>query len=150
MANKVIKVTAIQQRHDTAVNWESKNPILLDGEQITVVFTDGSIHHKTGYGGKRYNELPFDGNSNCKPSTLVETTLLANAWVNKQQTVTVNGLGVNQNGVVSLSQTFSSAQYDATVAAKLIVSKQNEGSLIFTCNGVVPQVDIPISIILLG
>ena len=41
MAEKVVKVSAIQQRRDTVANWTAKNPILLDGEQITVIFTDG-------------------------------------------------------------------------------------------------------------
>ena len=50
MAEKVVKVSAIQQRRDTVANWTAKNPILLDGEQITVIFTDGSTRHKTGYG----------------------------------------------------------------------------------------------------
>ena len=37
MAEKVVKVSAIQQRRDTVANWTAKNPILLDGEQITVI-----------------------------------------------------------------------------------------------------------------
>ena len=56
MAEKVMKVGAIQQRRDTVANWTAKNPILLDGEQITVIFGDGKIRHKTGV-GIMYNSL---------------------------------------------------------------------------------------------
>lgn len=120
MAEKVMKVGAIQQRRDTVENWTTKNPILLDGEQITVIFDDGRTRHKTGYGGKRYNELPFDGAESCEPSETVNVTLLANAWVNGQQTLSVSAVMADQNGYVTLPQAFSDAQYDAVVALSLI------------------------------
>ena len=107
MAEKVMKVGAIQQRRDTVENWTTKNPILLDGEQITVIFDDGRTRHKTGYGGKRYNELPFDGAESCEPSETVNVTLLANAWVNGQQTLSVSAVMADQNGYVTLPQAFS-------------------------------------------
>ena len=46
MAEKVMKVGAIQQRRDTVENWTTKNLILLDGEQITVIFYDVFYHHQ--------------------------------------------------------------------------------------------------------
>lgn len=150
MADKIVKVSAIQQRRDTVANWTTKNPILLDGEQITVVFDDGKTRHKTGYGGKRYNELPFDGAESCEPSTTVNATLLANAWANGQQTVSVSAVMIEQNGYVTLPQAFSDAQYDAVVAAEMFVTAQSNGSLTISCRGDTPQIDIPILITLLG
>ena len=149
MAEKVVKVSAIQQRRDTVANWTAKNPILLDGEQITVIFTDGSTRHKTGYGGKRYNELPFDGAESCEPSETVNATLLANAWVNGQQTVSV-AVMADQNGYVTLPQAFSDAQYEAVVGAEMYVTAQSDGSITISCRGDTPQIDIPILITLLG
>ena len=150
MAEKVIKVGAIQQRRDTVENWTTKNPILLDGEQITVIFDDGRTRHKTGYGGKRYNELPFDGAESCEPSETVNVTLLANAWVNGQQTLSVSAVMADQNGYVTLPQAFSDAQYDAVVAAEMFVTAQADGSITISCRGDTPQINIPILITLLG
>ena len=150
MAEKVMKVGAIQQRRDTVENWTTKNPILLDGEQITVIFDDGRTRHKTGYGGKRYNELPFDGAESCEPSETVNVTLLANAWVNGQQTLSVSAVMADQNGYVTLPQSFSDAQYDAVVAAEMFVTAQADGSITISCRGDTPQINIPILITLLG
>ena len=150
MANKIVKVSAIQQRRDTVANWTTKNPILLDGEQITVVFEDGSTRHKTGYGGKRYIELPFDNAESCEPSETVNATLLANAWTNGQQTVSVSAIMADQNGYVTLPQAFSDAQYEAVVAAEMFVTAQADGSITISCRGDTPQIDIPILITLLG
>ena len=150
MAEKVMKVGAIQQRRDTVANWTTKNPILLDGEQITVVFEDGKTRHKTGYGGKRYSELPFDGAESCEPSETVSATLLASAWVNGQQTVSVAAVMADQNGYVTLPQAFSDAQYEAVVAAEMFVTAQANGSITISCRGDTPQIDIPILITLLG
>ena len=150
MAEKVMKVGAIQQRRDTVENWTTKNPILLDGEQITVIFDDGRTRHKTGYGGKRYNELPFDGAESCEPSETVNVTLLANAWVNGQQTLSVSAVMADQDGYVTLPQAFSDAQYDAVVAAEMFVTAQADGSITISCRGDTPQINIPILITLLG
>lgn len=146
MAERVIKIKAIQQRHDTVANWTAINPILLDGEQITVVFDDGTIRHKTGYGGKRYSELPFDLVEKTKT---VNATLLASAWKNGQQTVSVSSITAEQNGYVGLPQTFNDAQYDATLNAEMFVISQANGSITISCRGIVPQIDIPILITLL-
>lgn len=150
MSNKTIKVAAIQQRRDGVENWEKKNPVLLDAEQITVIFPDDSVRHKTGYGGKRYKELPWDNAESCDPSRSIATTLSADAWVNGQQTVSVAGLKADQNGVVGLPQTFSTAQYEAVVSAEMCAIAQDYGSLTIACFGDTPKIDIPINIILLG
>ena len=49
----------IKHKRDTASNWASKNPILLDGEIIVVEATDGSIRLKIGDGNTKYASLPF-------------------------------------------------------------------------------------------
>lgn len=150
MAERKIVIAGFQQRRDTKENWETKNPVLRDGEQITVIFQDGSTQHKTGYGGKTYSELPFDNAESCEPSKSVNATLLANGWNNGKQTVSVAGLKATHNGVVGLPQAFTTAEYKAVVGAEMYVSAQATGSLTIACMGDTPKIDIPIVIILLG
>lgn len=148
---------SFQQRRDTAANWESKNPVLLDGEMITVITNAGAVRHKTGDGTKAYTQLPFDDEpmynalaGKCDASNSVEVTLLASAWRNGQQIVAVEGMKANQNGIASLPQNYSIAVYEAVVAAQLFASAQEDKKLTFSCNGDVPQIDIPILVILYG
>ena len=56
---KIFK-TRIKQRRDTSANWESKNPVLLNGEVIVVDTANGETRTKTGNGTKTYTQLPFD------------------------------------------------------------------------------------------
>ena len=59
MAEKLFK-TRIKQRRDTSANWESKNPVLLNGEVIIVDTVNGKTRTKIGNGTKTYTQLPFD------------------------------------------------------------------------------------------
>ena len=62
-ANEVKTVTIktrIKQRRDTSANWESKNPVLLNGEVIIVDTANSETRTKTGDGTKTYTQLPFD------------------------------------------------------------------------------------------
>lgn len=58
MAQKTLQ-TRIKLKKDTAANWESKNPVLLEGEQIFVVTAAGETRVKVGDGTKTYTQLPF-------------------------------------------------------------------------------------------
>ena len=60
MANKKPKQVSIQLRRDSAANWEAKNPVLLDGEEILVYTSTGDVRRKVGDGIAHYQELPFD------------------------------------------------------------------------------------------
>ncbi len=138
----------IKHKRDTEANWQSQNPVLLNGEVVIVDKEDGSIRQKVGDGNHKYSELPEIENSS--PSRSISATLLASAWTNGQQTIPVGGLGATQNGVISLPQTFSTVQYDAAATAKMHVSAQTAGSITVSCNGDTPKIDIPVVIILLG
>lgn len=59
MANNEIK-TRIKQRYDTLANWESKNPILLEGEVARVRMEDNTVRNKTGDGTSTFNSLSWD------------------------------------------------------------------------------------------
>ena len=53
----------IQNRRDTAANWEAKNPVLLAGEVIIVTTNAGDTRFKVGDGVKTYTQLPFQDES---------------------------------------------------------------------------------------
>lgn len=59
MADRQISAS-LRPRRDTSANWESKNPVLAEGEFITVFTSSGAVRHKTGDGVKTYNQLPFE------------------------------------------------------------------------------------------
>lgn len=147
----------IQLKRDTSANWTANNPVLLNGEIVIVDTANGETRTKTGDGVKTYTQLPFDDeaiynalNNKCDASTTVSAVLSASAWNNGQQTISVEGLGADQNGIASLPQDCSDAEYEAVCAAALMVSGQGENSLTFFVNGDIPQIDIPILILLLG
>lgn len=156
MAKKKVNVSIIQ-RHDTSANWEQKNPVLENGEQITVITNAGAIRHKTGDGVKSYTQLPFDDEPlynalalKCDASNCVSVTLLGTGWKDGQQTVAVEGLKAEQNGIAALPQTLTDSQYEAVVAAEMRVTAQSAGSITVSCGSDAPQIDIPIVVILLG
>lgn len=60
MANNEIK-TRIKQRYDSLANWQSKNPILLEGEVARVRMEDNTVRTKTGNGTAiKFNDLAWD------------------------------------------------------------------------------------------
>lgn len=50
----------IQMKKDTEANWTSNNPVLLDGETVISLQSDGTVRKKTGNGTSNYNQLNFD------------------------------------------------------------------------------------------
>lgn len=87
-------------------------------------------------------------------SRSVTVTLLADGWVGSEkpytQTVSVSGLGAEQNGQASLAQGAAPEQETAAIKAVLSVSAQADGSLTIKASGQKPSVDIPIEVTLLG
>ena len=55
--------TRIQMKRDSATNWTSANPVLLNGEIIVVDTNSGDIRYKVGDGIKTYTQLPFSDES---------------------------------------------------------------------------------------
>ncbi len=50
----------IRNKMDTSSNWTAQNPVLLEGEIISVLTNSGDTRHKTGDGESTYTQLPFD------------------------------------------------------------------------------------------
>ena len=51
--------TRIQNKVDSQTNWESINPVLLEGEIAISIMSDGARQIKIGDGKTEYNELRF-------------------------------------------------------------------------------------------
>lgn len=79
-------------------------------------------------------------------------TLLASGWVTvgdtTSQTVTVNGLTADTVGSVGIAPTATAAQREAERNAILVPTSQSTNTLTIVCDGVIPTVDIPISILM--
>ena len=149
--------TRIRHKRDTSSNWTTNDPKLLNGEIIIVDTADGRVRTKTGDGNKTYTQLPFDDeaiysaiNNKCDASSSVLAVLKADAWNNGQQSISIDGLSANQNGIASLPQNCSDTEYKAVCAANLSTMAQDTGVLTFVANGEIPKIDIPVLIILLG
>lgn len=58
MATKTL-TSRIKMKRDTSANWNTNNPILLNGEIIIVDTEAGETRYKIGDGVKTYSQLPF-------------------------------------------------------------------------------------------
>lgn len=76
-------------------------------------------------------------------------TLLASEWNDEQsQTLLIDGLGANQNGAISIDSTATAVQREAARNAVLCITEQEDGALTITADGDVPNVDVPVLLIL--
>lgn len=147
----------IGNKRDTDENWETYNPVLLDGEIIIVDTANGEVRKKVGDGVKKYTELPFDDeyvigliNEVGGGSTAVNATLLASDWVSGQQTLNVEGVTADTNGIIGVTQTISTSEMEAVKSAELYVCAQGEGTVTIAAYGDTPTCDIPVVVILIG
>lgn len=49
----------MKQKRDTSANWETRNPVILNGEIVLVDTSAGELRAKIGDGVKKYSQLPF-------------------------------------------------------------------------------------------
>lgn len=103
-----------------------------------------NISHITLPNGTTY-DLPGGGSS-----TSVEGTLLSSGWSNAQQTITVQGVTATSNGVVGISTSATDAQRQAALDATIFLTGQSTNSMTFKYLGDEPNVNIPITVILMG
>lgn len=87
-------------------------------------------------------------------SISVSATLLANAWTGVDspftQNISVEGLGATQNGTISVAHSATAEQREMAREAMLSVIGQAAGQLTIAADGEMPDIDIPVYIILLG
>lgn len=92
----------------------------------------------------RINPTGVDG------SVAVTATLLASGWSTLgSQTLIINGLSADANGMISLPQGASQEQIYAAMDANLHISGQSENSLTITAANATPTIDIPVVVVVL-
>lgn len=98
MANKTYN-TRIKNKRDTSANWESKNPVLLNGEIAIVDTASGETRFKIGDGTKKYTQLPFQDEimRNSKADLSIVDTLLPKSGGTMTGSVTMNGVALTEN-----------------------------------------------------
>lgn len=120
-------------------------------------FHDGYCYFTPDDGGFYIDAVVNDENKRIRVtspgadgSTAVYATLLASGWENSQQTITVDGLTADTNGVIGVTHDITDEQLTACGNAGLYVCAQGSGTLTIALNGDTPACDIPVVIILLG
>ena len=86
-------------------------------------------------------------------SVAISAVLSMSAWSENapySQTISVDGLTEEQNGIITIGQNITTEQLEDVVAADMRISDQADGSLTVTAYGDKPTRDIPVTIILLG
>lgn len=90
----------------------------------------------------------------AQKSDQITGVLSASAWNGVDspftQTLAVAGLTANQNGTISVAQNATIEQRDAARMAMLAVIGQTDGALTIAADGEMPDIDIPVVVILLG
>lgn len=87
-------------------------------------------------------------------SIAVSATLFANSWSGIDspftQEISVTGLTATQNGTISVAHNATVEQRETARNATLSVVGQEDGKLMIVADGEMPDIDIPVYIILLG
>ena len=81
---------------------------------------------------------------------IIETTLLSTGWNEKQYALTSDLIKENNYISISFGKNISSEQYDCLAKAKIICITQTDGQIILKSLGVVPNIDIPITMVIEG
>ena len=86
-------------------------------------------------------------------SVAISAVLVMSAWSENapySQTISVDGLTEEQNGIITIGQNITTEQIEDVVAADMRITNQADGSLTVTAYGDKPTRNIPVTIILLG
>ena len=81
---------------------------------------------------------------------IIETTLLSTGWNEKQYTLTSDLIKENNYISISFGKNISSEQYDCLAKAKIICITQIDGQIVLKSLGIVPNIDIPITMVIEG
>lgn len=86
-------------------------------------------------------------------SVAINAVLPVSAWSEDSpysQTISIDGLTAEQNGILTIGQNITTEQLEDVVAAEMRISDQVDGAFTITAYGDKPTRDIPVTIILLG
>ena len=77
-------------------------------------------------------------------------TLAASSWnENNQQTITVEGATDNSTVLLGIPTGITQTQYTSLTSADIIVASTSGSSIILQAYGVVPSIDVPVSIVVM-
>lgn len=124
------------------IKLNAKNAETLAGASLAAILNYDDLEIPT-------SRAVLDALDECR-SEDIYATLLAAHWTNRRQTLLIEEIKANQNGLVSMPHTVTSEQLEAIYKAGIYISAQTNGAITFTVSGHVPEIDIPIVIILLG
>lgn len=86
-------------------------------------------------------------------SIFVPSVLTASAWVGVDnpftQVIAVRGLTANHNGSIHVAQEATFEQRNAARLAMLCVTGQTDGYLTISADGEMPDIDIPVTVVLM-
>lgn len=92
--------------------------------------------------------------SKAAKSISVSTVLSATAWAGVDnpftQEIAVPGLGADQLCIVGLADSATAEQREAARIAALAATGQSEGAMTIAADGEMPDIDLPVLVILLG
>lgn len=87
-------------------------------------------------------------------SSGMTAVLLASGWVGVEapflQELLVEGLPAEQNGMIGVAQSATPEQREAAREALLSLVGQSDGKLTVAADGELPEMDIPVQIVLIG
>lgn len=84
----------------------------------------------------------------------VTATLLSTGWSGSEapyvQALVIDGMTADHNGIFDIAHSATSEQRAASREAMLVITSQEDGILTIAADGVKPECDIPVFVILLG
>ena len=115
-------------------------------------FQDGYVYFTPDDGALYIDAAVGSENRRIKvgASRAIDSVLFADKWENWQQTIQIPEVKDGQNGLCSMKQGASNEQVEAVQNAGIYISAQKAGEVTFRYTDKIPQIDIPITIILLG
>ena len=80
----------------------------------------------------------------------IALTIPTSTWINGENTIPVDGLSANSNGMIGCSAAITAEQLAAAKLAELSISGQSDGNITIKASGTVPSVDIPVTLTIIG
>ena len=126
-----------------------------DGTTSTYTVKNGNngeqgIQGEQGPQGIQGEQGPQGEKGDPATARIIETTLLSTGWNEKQYTLTSDLIKENNYISISFGKNISLEQYDCLAKAKIICVTQVDGQIIIKSLGTVPNIDIPIIIVIEG
>ena len=84
-----------------------------------------------------------------KVASPLSLTAAAANWTNGAQTLTATGVTASNNIIVGIGGSLTSEQHQAAVDAAIVCTAQAANSITLTAFGTIPEVDIPVNVLIL-